>query len=97
MAILAACIPDKAESTSSDESRIIAKKRAILFSIGLDPDVHSAIKAVDLVERHHGEVSVTASADVQAAIWSRKVISFRTIAVKLGESWICSAIALSDS
>jgi len=93
---LTAGTSDEADGVPSDKARINAKKKAILSSIGLDPDTPTAQEAVQVVERHDGEVSVTSSSDAQAAMWKRKVVAFRTTAVKMSDSWVCSAIALTD-
>lgn len=88
---------DKVPGMTSDEVRICAKKKAILSAIGLDPEMRDWREVLQLVERHDGEVSVAPSSDAQSAMWKRKIVTFRTTAVKVGDSWVCSAIALTDT
>ncbi|HDS0924912.1 TPA: hypothetical protein QDZ10_003407 [Stenotrophomonas maltophilia] len=89
-------VPVDADPDADREARIFAKKKAILASLGLNPEAPDAQSCLALVERDDGEVSVRSSLEVQAAVWDKKAIAFRTTAVKIERYWICSALALTD-
>jgi MazG nucleotide pyrophosphohydrolase domain. len=76
---------------------LLAKKRAVLRSLGLSSSGDSELGLITLEERADGEISVRATGVVRQAIWDKKVISFRISVTKLCNSEQCTALALADS
>jgi len=88
---------EDAKQSSSNAARHLGKKKAILASIGLDPEDSSIQASLELTEREDGAISFRASGNTQEAIWRREIISFQATAIKSESTWICNALALTDT
>jgi hypothetical protein len=90
--------PTELSYTSGDTTaaaRLIARKEAILRSLGVTEDTSSWLD-VELTETPAG-ISVKAKGSVQETMWNKKAIFFRTAETTVGNSIISHAVAIGHS
>ena len=87
-----------AESPQLEQSALEQKvaKLAIIDALGLNPGVEALLEDLDVEILDEKRVSVTARGQIQATIWSRGIVCFRTSFAKTSGSISCTAVAISD-
>ena len=56
----------------------------------------SDFESIEVLEMSDGRISVKATNEVRNAMWNRSIIGFRTTSVCVGDSVLCTAIAVTD-
>ncbi len=87
----------EANLETSSFARREAKRLAILSSLGLKATDIGEQNQLQVYEREGDEISFYATGKVREAMWQRRAITFRTTSLEVGNNWVCSALALSDS
>lgn len=84
-------------ATQAESARLSAQKIAILRAIGIANPVTSDFISVEVLEMSDGRISVKATGEARKAMWSRSIVGFRTTSVCVGDSVLCTAIAVTDA
>jgi NTP pyrophosphatase (non-canonical NTP hydrolase) len=84
-------------ATQPEIARLTAQKSAILRAIGIASPVASDFESIEVLEMSEGRISVKANGEVRKAMWSRSIVGFRTTSVSVGDSVLCTAIAVTDA
>jgi len=82
-------------ATQPEIARLAAQKIAILHAIGIARPATSDFESIAVVEMSDGKISVKATGEVRNAMWSRSIVGFRTTLVAVGDSVLCTAIAVT--
>lgn len=83
--------------TQAERTRLSAQKVAILRAIGIANPATSDLESIVVLEMSDGRISVKATSEVRKAMWSRSIVGFRTTSVCVGNSILCTAVAVTDA
>jgi NTP pyrophosphatase (non-canonical NTP hydrolase) len=93
-------IASKPKTETCDEEpaevRLGAKRRAILASLGFASPTADQLSLVSVIDRDDNEISVRLDGSARDAMWSRRVIAFRSTTLELDDCWIYNVLALAD-
>ncbi|WP_454758513.1 hypothetical protein [Caulobacter segnis] len=84
----------ESDGRAPEENRVA--KLAIVDALGLDPGNEEILRNLDVQILDEKRVSVRASGRVEATIWARGIVCFRTSFAKTSKSISCTAVAISD-
>lgn len=88
---------ERGHATSEDDvARLMTQKIAVLRALGVAVPAANDFASISIRELTDGRVSVKATGEIRRAMWNRSIVGFRTTSVRVGDSVLCTAIAVAD-